>query len=423
MDHLSIDKDFPEDNLLEQELEQDIIKTYKSLITSRYFTKSQIEQIVIQTQKSMETDHFLMQAEKMLIYIKGVFSLANSFQTYEEYDRRFSHYFTSLMSDILLLLKEDTEDLQEVDKVIQRILFYFVYDAELSKSPWPYLVQNLADLVPPRQLEAIESFLQETLHEAECARSTLVAYSYILLLVGKESKSLSLLRKEQHLSQQEVTPHFTCLKKRERFKTIQLWFNQLFPNRGDRGYGSLQGIADEMNASLHKSANEMSTVWRRWLLSPSFTRFQSLFVHVPEEDQETLLYELLAELKKSLHQTETTLTYLRILREYKMFNEAASYFLIFEHDPLRLHQEKKDLLKDIELSYPQLAKPIHHQFIVRLVEKKSRVHYEAAVSSIKLLQKIYERLEENEQFYHYIAKMRKQYRTYRAFVEELKKIE
>ncbi|MDV2684997.1 hypothetical protein RYX56_11510 [Alkalihalophilus lindianensis] len=408
---------------LEKELEQQVISTYKKLVTSRYFTKSQIEQIVMDTKEHIGHPTHTTHIKQVLVYIKGILSLAIQFNTHDEYERRFSQFFSSLLDEITDLIKGLDPESKEYNQILEQVLFYYVYDAYLTKSPWPYLVQKLADIVPPRQLEKMNEFLEEAFQKQDYARSTKISYSYIQLLIGKEDKALALLQKEIPVSQQEVTPHFLCLKKRQRWQTIQQWLTFLFPNRGERGYGSLQGIADEMQASLRQSTHELNAIWKRWLLSPSFQRFQSLLTHVPAEEQQALIDELTEELKKTLHQSESTLTYIRILNEYKRYEEAANYFLIHEHDPLRLHQEKKKLLKQIEDHHPSLAKPIHHQFVVRLVEKKSRVHYEAAVASIRILKTVYDQLDERERFFHYLAKMKKQYRTYRAFVEELKAIE
>ncbi|WP_100373552.1 hypothetical protein [Bacillus sp. FJAT-45037] len=407
---------------LEKQMEQHVIDTYKQLVTSRYYTKSQIEQIVLATKKVLPSDE-LERMKQILVQVKGVLALAVRANTYDAYERRFSQYFHSLLEEVAALIKKMDNQSNEYQKLLRRILFYFVYDAYEERSPWPYLVLKIADHVPVRQLEVMDQFLEESLSDTGYARKVSIAKSYLLLKVGKERKALSYLMRIVPIGQQEVTVHFQCLKKRERWQTIQEWFAQLFPNRSERGYGSLQQIADEMHASLHQSANVLTGVWKRWLLQPSFQRFLSLLTHVPADERDALVDQLLHELKQSLHQTETVITYIRMLKEYEKYEEASAFFLIHEHDPLRLHQEKKDLLKRIEQHKPSLAKPIHHQFVIRLVEKKSRVHYEAAVGSIRTLQELYLKTDERTLFFHYLARMKKQYRTYRAFVEELKTIE
>ena len=159
------------------------------------------------------------------------------------------------------------------------------------------------------------------------------------------------------------------------------------------------------------------------MLSPNYERFLTYIRHLTKEEQLELVDRLLPELEKRLHHLETAKTYEKLLLTFEKYELAMRYFLQYEREPLRLRQEKEELLQALREHAPALARPVYHQFIVRLVEKKSRLHYEQAAMFIKTLQLLYKSGEERDLFSEYITKLKKTYRTYRAFVEELKQID
>ncbi|WP_100404921.1 hypothetical protein [Bacillus solitudinis] len=412
---------FDEHNLY-SELEHNVIKTYKKIVASRYFTSSQLEEVSMEASKRLNDHPNLDPLYFYLTYMKGVSFLSLSCSTYEEYERRFRHFFTSIADEIINLLSK-------VERVtyrafLEQILFHFVYDMNESRAPWSMVLKRMLTRMPIEHLEPTYYFLQDSLSNQEASRDVSLTYSYIALLVGKEKEALKLLELSiLPVTEQEVTLHFQCLKKHERWESMRHWFSTLFLQRPNGPYGSLQPLADEMKASLHKDPRELTHVWNRWLLAPSYHRFQSLTRHLSIEEKDLLLEDLLPKMQDRFHQVETITTYMKLLLEYKRFDDASRYFLLHERDPLRLRPEKIKLLEALYENRPLLIKPIYHQFVVRLVEKKSRAHYEQAVIFIKMLSKLYASSNESVRFLDYVKRMKKTYRTYRAFVEELKTIE
>lgn len=106
-----------------------------------------------------------------------------------------------------------------------------------------------------------------------------------------------------------------------------------------------------------------------------------------------------------------------------MEKEGIDFLLQFEHQPLQLSDEKKQFLQTLEQEKGEVLIPLYHQFIVRLIEKKSRQHYEEAVKYMKRLENLYKKENQLHVFQNYLIKMKEKYKTYRALLQEMKRFE
>ncbi|WP_227936786.1 hypothetical protein [Alkalihalobacillus deserti] len=405
-----------------QEIEQPILITFKTITASRYVTNRHLEQFskdAISQISDRTTDYPWLY---LLTYMGGVFERSNHITNYQEFERRFTYFYHSLSDEII----EQVEHLEArpYRLFIDRLLKKTAKHSTLKHAPWPQLLLKLLPAMPAAHIDHVYQSLSSSIDSALCSQSVALAYSYVALLAGKEMSAIGSLQKNgANFREQEVTPHFQLLKDRARWQTMKQWLSVLFPHKKTGQYGSLQKFVDEMNTVMPISSKEQHSIWNRWLLSPNYQRFKTYTSHMSDQEQIKLVERILPELEQRLHQVEAAKTYEKIVLAYEQFELAARYFLKYERDPTRMREEKLELLVALKGARPDLARPIYHQFIVRLVEKKSRVHYEQAASYLHELQALYTSDEERILFMNYVKRLKKMYRTYRAFVEELKRID
>ncbi|NEU29710.1 hypothetical protein GN156_02835 [bacterium LRH843] len=411
---------FPGQSELYRQIEQDIRHTYTLITSSRYITNRHLEQISIDAKKRLAKWNSNQPWFYYLTYLHGVFSLST--QSYEEYERRFSYFFHAMIEE-LVSFWDEMKERDDEQPFINHVALLLIHDASVPEAPWPDLLFQMTSHLEKELIETVYTTFSKAINPGNCSRQAALLYSYISLLAEKEMSSLSILIKNgKPYEEQEVGPHFQVLKDRDRWHTMKQWVHTLFSMR-QNSYGSLQPYIDEMNAALSSQTETLAAIWDRWLLSPNYQRFLALIQHVPSAEQEKLLDRLLPRLEQKLDQLETAKTYEKLLLKYEKFELATHYLLTYELDPLRLRPEREELLTILQEYSPHLARPIFHQFIVRLVEKKSRLHYEKAAMYLKALQTLYKQAEEDALFFDYVTKLKKMYRTYRAFIEELKQID
>ncbi|KHF38433.1 hypothetical protein [Halalkalibacter okhensis] len=412
---------FPEEAELYLEMEQDINHTYQLLTSSRYVNNRNLESVCTDAKtrvKKIRKDPLLC----FLVYMNGIYTLSLRGKNTHEYERRFIYFFQSITHEIIEVLQTIQTNLYR--QFLSKLIALVIKDQQDQYAPWPPLLQKMLYEIRAEHIEYIYVRLSKKIEIASCSRHLVLTYSYVALLSGKEVTSLMLLQKHvSALGEQDVTSHFQILKERGRWRTMKQWFHALFPHKKNNQYGSLQKFVDEMNSALPISQKEQELIWERWLLSPNFQRFQTYSKHLSKQQQLTLVERLLPELEKRLHQTEAAKTYEKLLLMFEKYELAVRYLLKHERDPLRLREEKIELLNAITTYDKKLARPVYHQFIVRLVEKKSRVYYEQAALYLKELHELYESEQDQILFRQYVSKLKKMYRTYRAFVEELKRID
>lgn len=401
---------------VEKALHTVIHSTYKKLAASRYFTASHLEVIASEAKHMIHTrvkDDTLI---GYYIYIKGVFLLCQSDKSLDQSYRRFDHLYSSLGAALAMMVSNQ-EEAKDVTFLLKKIIHQLHRFESSSYSPWPNLVQQLIPHLSAQHIEQLYDQLSTYTFHPESMDAKRVI-SYVSLLVGREREALAHLRSSSKWNEQQLTEHFRCLEQRQRWRTILQWLEELFPYQPGR-YGSLQSFADKSQSQLNKSGELLSDVWDRWLMAPSFQRFSALTAHENPTKKAQILEYVLPKLKNQLHQSQSVQVYIKLLMEAQLFEKAAEFFLMYERNPLRLQDDKKQLLDEMKVKAPKLTMPVLHQFVVRLVEKKSRAHYEKAASYVKELKQLY--IEENslDRFQEYMRLMKSEYKTYRAFIKEL----
>lgn len=163
--------------------------------------------------------------------------------------------------------------------------------------------------------------------------------------------------------------------------------------------------------------------WQTWLQNPTFDQYKKIQATFSESEQQASTNYVLAILKENLFSPTIQLTYLHILIEEERFDDVIDYFLTVEHQPMSLNEGKKGILQKLENSNKTELLPVYHQFIIRLIEKKTRAHYDEAIMYMKKLQKIYDSINQSETFKQYLRLLMKKYSSYRALIQEMKRLE
>lgn len=399
-------------------LQPSIVSTYKKLAASRYFTASYLELLSSEAKHILYTQHNETGIWGHLLYIEGVFLRSIQNSIVEPSHRRFEHFYTSLEEDIRKAITEH-KDSQAVQSFMRQLVVRLERDQHHEHAPWAAIIEHCIPLLSAGHLEHVDQTLTSCAFHSG-SEAAIRLKSYVTLLVGKEKQALEqLLSFDGNWSEQQLTIHFKCLESRERWETILKWLKQLFPTKTQNKYGSLQAFADRSHSHLNENGAFLTDVWDRWLLAPSFQRFAALTAHEKTEKKQQIVDYLLPKLELQLHQAQAVQVYIRLLHDQQRFSKAAEYFLMHERNPSRLHEDKEALLETMKTHTPELLKPVFHQFVVRLAEKKSRVHYEKAAFYVSELLQVYKLDHSEALFFEYLERLKAEYKTYRAFIKEL----
>ncbi|UOE93218.1 hypothetical protein [Alkalihalobacillus sp. LMS39] len=410
-------------------METAIVSVYREVTTSNYLTDR--HQFEIAQSASVAIDRLELTNQSIdatIMFINGVLSLAKKFSTYASFERRFSQFFNGLLE----LRKQDFIHIgrqlnkKQHQEISTQLLYHYIDNLHLPSSPWDNVIRLW--LLTVQSNEQLMNYLHELNNAQEkwpSHFSLSLLTSLVALYVGDGSQSISLLRPyKQVLKPLDIYDHFLFLKHTNEWETIRLWFDYFKPFWKHEKLGKLEDIYTESLFHRKKEKEDISDViWGKWLQQPSLQKYKLLKQQYGLGPNEERLPSLLRSLKQQLHNPTTERLLLQLLLVEEQIDEAVEYFLMFEKSPLQLNDEKKQLLAMIQTRQPKAAIPIYHQFIVRLVERKTRQHYEEAVVYMKQLQSIYKTIGEIDQFYEYIRQLKQLYKTYRALIQEMKTID
>ncbi|WP_026675445.1 hypothetical protein [Alkalihalobacterium bogoriense] len=410
-------------------METAIVSVYREMTTSNYLTDR--HQFEIAQSASVVIDRLELTTQSIdatIIFINGVLSLAKKFSTYSSFERRFSQFFHGLLE----LRKQDLiEKGRQLNKeehqyISNELLYHYIDNLHLPSSPWDKVIRLwLLTMTSNEQLTNYLNELNKSQEKWPSHFSLSLLTSLVALYIGDGSQSLSLLRPyKQMLRPHDIYDHFLLLKHTKEWEMLRLWFDYFKPFWKHEKLGKLEDIYTESLVHTNSEREDVSDIiWEKWLQQPSFQKYKRLKQQYGLGSNNQRLPSLLNSLKQQLHNPATERLLLQLLLLEERVDETVEYFLMFEKSPLQLSEEKKQLLIMIQTRNPKAAIPIYHQFIVRLVERKTRQHYEEAVVYMKQLQSIYNTIGENDQFYEYIRQLKQLYKTYRALIQEMKTID
>ncbi|MCT8137866.1 hypothetical protein H1D32_08935 [Anaerobacillus sp. CMMVII] len=168
---------------------------------------------------------------------------------------------------------------------------------------------------------------------------------------------------------------------------------------------------------------KLTIVWKNWLNQPSFLTFKSRIGKSNEVEKEKILHYIIPKLQADLYRPQTEATYYQIMTDQELFEDALTTLITHRKESNIITPEIEKLLKVVMKQKPELLLPFFHQLVERLVQKKSRVHYEEAALYIKQLKSIYMKLDKQQIYNTYVTGLKQRFKTYRAFIQELKKID
>lgn len=402
------------------QLEVDLSSTYRKLVSSRYFSPAHLEALSHEAKMTVENQNREHRLLSYMIFIQFIYNKAKTEERFDLYERRIGHFFEAVSSYITDLLKEQTGSKQE--RAYAKLLFTRLKQTATQPfSPYPQLMLRSLPVLSAGSLESLDRLFQDRF-DLNHSKETAIAISYFYLFIGKESVALKELNNfSKILLPHEIEQHIKLMAKRERFTQIIQWIGILF-ERSSKKLGSLQQYADQAETALQSASIHFGS-WDRWLHAPSIKRFNSLIAPLSSDQVEAVLSYILPKLADLLHTDAAKLAYVQLLHQYSYYVEARDYFLTAEPNPISMQEPKIRLLKTLAQQEPTLALPVYHQFIVRLVEKRSRKHYVEAADYTMELKSIYSALGQQDIYVYFTQELKRSYKSYRAFIEELKRRE
>ncbi|WP_059103958.1 hypothetical protein [Shouchella shacheensis] len=406
------------------QLEAEVLTVYKKLVSSRYFSPAHLEQLAGEAKEVVGRFPEHKQWIGYVVYIERVYQLARETGQLQASQRRLQHFFHALIAALLLIKPDPVSSSNVYQNLLSTCLRHFVSEADQAGTPWPRLLHALLTEMPAEISEKVDHYLSKYLHAMHTEKETALVASLSFLMNGKEREALGQLKGlSAPLVAHDLTEHVQWLAKKECFATMKKWLKTLFPNQNGH-FGSLQSYADQMEAALQTQSTDVQyDLWDRWLHAPNMRRYESFVRHLGKEQMEAVHHYILPRLKNRLHNEAASLAYIRLLSKNERYEEARDYFLTFELNPISLHAEKKQSLYELAENKPEFAKPVYHQFIVRLAEKRSRKYYVEAARYTKELESLYTKTNEEDVYQAFFKRLKQTYKTYRAFVEELNKSE
>ncbi|SDB82483.1 hypothetical protein [Shouchella lonarensis] len=403
-----------------KEVERAAQKIYRKLVSTLYTAPVHIESLVNEWKRN---EAQLFEEAPLFVYI-ACLEQVFSFVTLEElvrYERRFTDFARGITANVKQLLEK--QDFKSNEQFLtQMIVTKYSRHAREERSPWTMLFHMWQEMAPEEELQKIKLQLEELYPFKEAAKSAQLVCAYFFVRLQEEERALlSLQARSYEIETQDVAIHIEHLSKRAQYIAVKRWLQALFPGQSIH-FGALQIYADQAEVALAVHPEETCIkVWNRFVQNPSERTFMMLVAPLNETQTEIILQDVLPRLRARLFSDGVRLSYVQLLYRYRRYEEAMTYFLVDEDQPFMLSSVKRALLQAAAENYPEQAKPIYHQFIVRFVEKRSRKHYIEAVNYTVQLRKLYEATSDMERYEHFLEKLKVMYRTSRVFIEELKR--
>ncbi|WP_416151295.1 hypothetical protein ACM26V_10100 [Salipaludibacillus sp. HK11] len=159
----------------------------------------------------------------------------------------------------------------------------------------------------------------------------------------------------------------------------------------------------------------------QWLTRPHFSKYKNYYYQLSSElEKEKVQNQVIENLFQLQAHPPTRRTFFQIIAFHKSFEHAINAWLYYPQDPLTLSREEQDVIKTIAEERSDLAIPLYMQWIEVLIEKKTSSHYQKAIFLIKELNKLMKQTGRQEEFTSFLLLLKKKYRRYVAFYEELK---
>ncbi|WP_078430304.1 hypothetical protein [Alkalihalobacterium alkalinitrilicum] len=408
------------------DLEGHILELYKKITSSTYLKDVQISELVEETMDKLHKQlDPLSIVDQAFMIMNGLLSLSVKFTTYTSFERRFHLFLTILGDRIIGLLDNHFSNLKMEEKqaITEVLVLLFIRYLDLGETVWYNLLPKW--LVKNEHEPWVKPYYQyfQKMHQEQNGPFQLTIITSLLALICQDGVgSLTYLKLyKQRLTANDLYHHFSLLNTRREWDTMQRWF-ELFTASWNHSIGNLQPFYTKL-IKHNKSSFHFTDRLTKWINYPTLQSYMELSSSVENNERELLFEKVKESFNNQLSYPTIQKLFIEIILYEKKWDEAIYYFLNQEHNPFQLSVEKQQLLEKLEKHLPERTIPIYHQFIVRLVEKKTRSHYSDAVQYMKKLKRLYETLNQTERFHEYTAIFKQTYKTYRALIQEMKTID
>lgn len=160
---------------------------------------------------------------------------------------------------------------------------------------------------------------------------------------------------------------------------------------------------------------------KQWLTRPHFSKYKQYYNELSSLIEKNHLQEIVIQKLFQLQaHPPTRRTLYQIIEFHDDFIQGIAGWLHYPQDPLNLSREEQQLFSRICQEREDLAIPLYMQWAERLIEKKTSQHYKKAISLLIELKTVLTFAGNEKEFQQFIAILKKRFKGYAAFYEELK---
>lgn len=382
-----------------------------------------VKQFYNELKRENESENDQFQILAMAVTLDELYKKATEYETYRFRQNRFLAFFNELFHYGYPAMKRE---------VMRSSPFYdwfttFLFDQLKQKAnATPYEKLLATWLLCEEREENLINYAEMLLKDKKYGNLYLTKLASLLFLQANEgARSLTLLKHlKSQLHPSDLVDHFLIMEQKNDFVMMKHWFELFFPLEKKPKQGSVLGkLYEDMLVETGSAEEKLTIIWKNWLNQPSFLTYKSRIKKSNEDEKEQILQYIIPKLQADLYRPQTESTYYQIVTEEGLYEEALATLLTHKKETNVITPEIEKLLKTVTRQQPILLLPFYHQLVERLIQRKSRVHYEEAAFYIRKLKTIYEKLNNQETYNSYILGLKQRFKTFRAFIQELKKID
>ncbi|MFN7251746.1 MAG: SWIM zinc finger domain-containing protein [Anaerobacillus sp.] len=411
---------------LRNDLTPYIEEVYHLLSKSGHFshehTKMIVKQFYEELQQNVTNESHQFQIIAMTVLMDELYKKAINYETFYFRQNRFLAFFNELFHASYPALKQEVTNGSSFTKWYTTYLFNQLPHIE-SGSPYQSLISTWL-LCEEREVVLLKH-AQMLLKKPLSNHFFLTKLASLLCLQANDgARSIALLKElKDKLHHSDLIDHFLIMEQKDDFVMMKHWFELFFPKEKPKQGTVLGKLYEDMLVETGTDEEKLTIVWKNWLNQPSFLTYKSRMNKSNAEEKQKILQYIIPKLQADLYRSQTEATFYQIATQEGLFEEALTSLLTHKKETNIITPEIEKLLKVVKKQNPVLLLPFYHQLVERLVQKKSRVYYEEAALYIKQLKDIYEKINKQQTYTSYVVGLKQRFKTYRAFIQELKRID
>ncbi|WP_198520823.1 hypothetical protein [Alteribacter populi] len=173
-----------------------------------------------------------------------------------------------------------------------------------------------------------------------------------------------------------------------------------------------------------KANHQKIELWlEKWQVRPHFPKYKAYYLNERSPNERLILKEKVHQLlQNSRHHPGTRRVYFQFLSFHHYYSEGIKTLLNETGDPLKCSFEEQRFIEALNVTDVNVSSLIafFHQWIESFVEKRTKRHYQEAITYLPALQSCYKQTTEPERFYTWIDGLYTRFSGYHSFKKELK---